>query len=266
MERLIFDTHAHYTSGAFNSDRDDVLESLPKEGVALVVNCGTDLDSSEASLALAKKYGWIYAAAGIHPESIIEDDSSTTLRFKGDWQAEMKAIDSLYDDPKVVAVGEVGLDHHWPVPRDAQLALFETEIRCALEHDLPVIVHDREAHAEVYALLKKYKPKGVLHAYSGSAEDVRWLCKQGMHMGFTGVVTFKNARRPLEAAAAVPDEYLLLETDCPYMAPVPFRGKKSNSAMIRHTAEKIAEVRGQDANDILKMTMENGKRLFGIEG
>lgn len=264
MERLIFDTHAHYTSGAFNGDREALLDSLPEEGVALVVNCGTDLDSSIASIALAEKSDWIYAAAGIHPESIIEDDSSTTLRFKGDWKAEMAAIEPLYENTRVVAVGEVGLDHHWPVPKDEQLALFEAEIRCAMEHDLPVIVHDREAHAEVYELLKKYKPRGVLHAYSGSAEDVKWLCSQGMYIGFTGVVTFKNARRPLEAAAAVPDEFLLLETDCPYMAPVPFRGKRSNSAMIWHTAEKIAEVRGRSTEEVLELTKNNGKRLFYI--
>lgn len=264
MQRLIFDTHAHYNSGAFNQNRFELLDSLPQQGVALVVNCGTDLDSSQKSIEMARRYGWMYVAAGIHPQSLIEDDSSTTRRFGGDWKAEMAAIAPLYDDPKVVAVGEVGLDHHWPVPKDAQLELFEAEIRCAMERDLPVIIHDREAHAETYALLKKYKPKGVLHSYSGSAEDVKWLCAQGMYIGFTGVVTFKNARHPLQAAAAVPDEYLLLETDCPYMAPEPFRGNKSNSAMIQYTAAKIAQARGVESEVLLKMTLENGKRLFGI--
>ena len=157
----------------------------------------------------------------------------------------MRAIEPLYSDKKVVAVGECGLDHHWPVPREAQLELFEAEIRNAKEHSLPIIVHDREAHEETYALLKKHKPKGVLHAYSGSADDVAWLC-------------------PLEAAAAVPDEFLLLETDCPYMAPEPFRGKKSNSAMIWQTAAKIAEVRGVETEALLKMCMENARRLFDI--
>jgi TatD DNase family protein len=264
MERLIFDTHAHYTSGAFNQNRTELLNSLPGAGVALVVDCGTDLARSRASLALAEQYPWFYTAAGIHPESIIEDDASTNTQFGGDWAAEMRAIEPLYETPTVVAVGECGLDHHWPVPEDAQLALFEAEIKCAMEHDLPIIVHDREAHAEVYALLKKYKPKGVLHAYSGSAEDVKWLCAQGMYIGFTGVVTFKNARRPLETCAVVPPEYLLLETDCPYMAPEPFRGKKSNSGMIAHTAARVAEERGVETEDLLRQTSQNGKRLFGI--
>ncbi|NLW79915.1 MAG: TatD family hydrolase [Ruminococcaceae bacterium] len=264
MKRLIFDTHAHYTSGAFNQNREMLLDSLPADGVAGVVNCGTDLVSSMESVALAEKYDWIYAAAGIHPESLIEEDSSTTMRFGGDWVAEMAAIEPLYQHPKVMAVGECGLDHHWPVPRDAQLQLFEAEICTALAHDLPLIVHDREAHAETYALLKKHKPKAVLHAYSGSAEDVKWLCKQGVYIGFTGVVTFKNAVKPLEAAAAVPLEYLLLETDCPYMAPEPYRGKKSNSGMIQYTAARIAELRGMETETLLQQTLENARRFYNI--
>ncbi len=264
MERLIFDTHAHYTAKAFDADRDSLLAGLPDAGVAFVVDCGTDLATSQASLALAEQYDWIYTAAGVHPQSLIEDDSSTTCQFDGEWQRELGVIDPLYVHPKVVAVGECGLDHHWPVPQDAQLALFEEELRTAKEHDLPIIVHDREAHAETYALLKKYKPRGVLHAYSGSAEDVKWLTAQGMHIGFTGVVTFANAHRPLEAAAAVPPEYLLLETDCPYMAPEPMRGKRSDSGMIRFTAEKLAEVRGVALDDLLRQTLENARRLFRI--
>lgn len=263
-ERLIFDTHAHYTSGAFNPNRAQLLAGLPAAGVALVVDCGTDFASSQKSLALAEQYGFLYTAAGIHPESLIQEDASTQTQFKGDWKAEMREIEKLYAHPRVVAVGECGLDHHWPVPREAQLALFEAEIRTALEHNLPIIVHDREAHAETYALLKKYKPKGVLHAYSGSAEDVQWLTAQGMFIGFTGVITFKNARRPLEAAAAVPPDYLLLETDCPYMAPEPLRGKKSDSSMIHYTAAKIAEARGVQPEELLRQTLQNGKRLFGL--
>ncbi|MDL2219733.1 TatD family hydrolase [Ruminococcaceae bacterium OttesenSCG-928-O06] len=265
MQRLIFDTHAHYTARAFNQTRQALLQGLPAQGVALVMDCGTDFASSMESLALAENYDWMYSAAGIHPQSLIQEDASTAVRFGGDWKAELAAIDPLYDLPKVKAVGEVGLDHHWPVPEDAQLALFEAQIRMALERDLPVIVHDREAHAETYALLKKYKPKGVLHAYSGSAEDAKWLCAQGMYIGFGGPVTFKNAHRPLVAAAAVPDDYLLVETDCPYMAPEPYRGKKSNSAMIKYTAAKLAEVRGQTTEALLAMTLQNGKRLFGIQ-
>lgn len=264
MQRLIFDTHAHYTSGAFNKDRDALLASLPENGVALVVDCGTDLASSQASLALAKEYSWMYTAAGIHPESLIEDDASTLVQFGGDWRAEMAAIEPLYADEKVVAVGECGLDHHWPVPRDAQLELFEASIRTAMEHHLPIIIHDREAHAEVYALLKKYKPMGVLHAFSGSAEDAEWLTAQGMYIGLGGPVTFKNAKRPKEVAAMVPADKLLVETDCPYMTPEPFRGKRNDSSKIQYTAAAIAEIRGVPTEDLLRQTLENGKRLFGV--
>lgn len=264
MQELIFDTHAHYSSDAFDGERGDILAALPLQGVGLIVDCGTDYTSSIKSIELANKYNYIYAAAGIHPESIISESASTLEVFGGDWREEMKAMQKLYDDEKVVAVGEVGLDHHWPIAHDVQLELFESEMRFALERDLPLIIHDRQAHAEVYALLKKYKPKGVLHAYSGSAEDVKWLCAQGIYIGFTGVVTFKNAHRPLTAAAAVPSEYLVLETDCPYMAPEPMRGKKSNSSMIKYTAARIAEARGVETERLLAQTMENGKRLFGI--
>ncbi|MGD9559704.1 MAG: TatD family hydrolase [Oscillospiraceae bacterium] len=262
MERLIFDTHAHYTSRAFNKDRAELLAGLSGQGVALVVDCATDFATSMKSIALAEQYDWMYSAAGIHPESLIEDDASTTTRFHGDWAREMAEIEPLYEHPKVVAVGECGLDHHWPVPHDMQLQMFEAEIRTALEHELPIIVHDREAHAEVYSLLKKYKPKAVLHAYSGSAEDVKWLCAQGVYISFTGVATFKNAKRPLEAAAAVPIEQIMLETDCPYMAPEPYRGKRSDSGMIRYTAARIAEVRGMETEALLRQTLENGKRFF----
>ena len=264
MERLIFDTHAHYTSEAFDQNRDELLADLPRQGVALALICGTDLGSSLENVALAKQFQWMYAAVGIHPESLIEDEATTLSRFKGDWRAELKAMDALLDEEKVVAVGEVGLDYHWPIPKDEQMALFEAEIKIAMERDLPLSIHDREAHGEIYAMLKKYKPKGVLHSYSGSAEDVKWLCQQGIYIGFSGVVTFKNARKTVEAAAAVPDEYLLLETDCPYMAPEPFRGKQSNSAMIQYTAARIAEIRGVETEHILKLALENGKRLFNI--
>lgn len=264
MERLIFDTHAHYTAEAFAQNRAQLLGALPQQGVALVLTCGTDLGSSRENLALARQYNWMYTAAGIHPQSIIEEDSTTTTLFKGDWRAELKALEPLFDDKKVVAVGEVGLDHHWPVPKDEQLALFEAQIKFAMERELPLSIHDREAHAEMYSLLKKYKPKGVLHSYSGAAEDVKWLCAQGMYIGFSGVVTFKNARKTVEAAAAVPNEYLLLETDCPYMAPEPFRGKKSDSSMIHYISAKIAEIRGTSTETILKQSLENGKRLFNL--
>ena len=201
-DTMIFDTHAHYTSRRFDGHRDEVLDSLPAQGVCGVVECGVDLATSRAALALAETRPWVWAAAGVHPESLIEDDASTVYEFHGDWRAELAAIEPLYGDPRVVAVGECGLDHHWPVPEDAQLALFEAELAAAQEHSLPILVHDREAHAETYALLKRYRPRGILHAFSGSADDALWIARQGMLLGFGGHLKMRAApwRRWLRSA------------------------------------------------------------------
>ncbi len=260
----IFDTHAHYTSHQFDDDRHTLLGELPGRGVVGVVDCGTDYDSSRACLALAEQYPYLYAALGIHPESIIEEDASTNTRFGGDWAAELAAIRPLFDHPKAVAVGECGLDYHWPIPKEAQLALFEAHLKLALELDKPIIVHDRQAHADVYALLKQYKPKGVVHCFSGSAEDALILAEQGMYIGFGGALTFKGAKRAVKAAAALPLEQILLETDCPYMAPEPCRGRRCDSGLIAHTGKFLAEVRGVAPDVIFAATTENAKRLFGV--
>ena len=184
MTGPIFDTHAHYSSRAFDADRFALLDSLPEKGVVGICEQATHSGDAPRVLELAHRYPWVYAAIGIHPESLLapedcgeEGPAPTVSVFGGDWAAEMKALAPYYDDPKVVAVGECGLDYHWPVPKDAQLALFEAEIRLALELDKPIIVHDRNAHADVYALLKKYRPKGIVHCYSGSADDA--LCWPG---------------------------------------------------------------------------------------
>lgn len=161
-------------------------------------------------------------------------------------------------------MGECGLDYHWPIPKEAQLELFEAHLKLALELDKPIIVHDRKAHADVYALLKQYKPKGVVHCFSGSAEDALILAEQGMYIGFGGALTFKGAKRAVKAAAALPLERILLETDCPYMAPEPCRGRRCDSGLIAHTGEFLAEVRGVDPDVIFAATTENAKRLFGI--
>ena len=261
----IFDSHAHYTSHRFDSDRAALLSSLPAQGVAGIVECGTHLETSRAALALAHEYPFIWAAAGIHPESLIEEDAATVAQFGGDWAAELAEMRPLFEDPRVVAVGECGLDYHWPVPKDAQLALFEAELRLALELEKPIIVHDREAHADTYALLRKYKPRGVLHCFSGSAEDALQLAKQGMYIGFGGAATFKGAKRAVKAAAALPAEAILLETDCPYMAPEPCRGRRCDSGMIAHTAAFLAGVRGVTAEELLRTTAQNARRLFGLE-
>ena len=234
-DTMIFDTHAHYTSRRFDGHRDEVLDSLPAQGVCGVVECGVDLATSRAALALAETRPWVWAAAGVHPESLIEDDASTVYEFHGDWRAELAAIEPLYGDPRVVAVGECGLDHHWPVPEDAQLAL-----------------------------LKRYRPRGILHAFSGSADDALWIARQGMLLGFGGALTFKNARRAVEAVAALSLENIVLETDCPYMAPEPFRGKECHSGMIRFTAQKVADIKQVPLEEVLRITEQNARALLGV--
>ena len=222
-------------------------------------------------LELAHKYPWVYAAVGIHPESLLapedcgeEGPAPTVSVYGGDWAAEMRALAPYYEDPKVVAVGECGLDYHWPVPKDAQLALFEAEIRLALELDKPIIVHDRSAHADVNALLKKYRPKGIVHCYSGSADDALWLAEQGLYIGFGGACTFKGAKRAAKAIAALPLERIVLETDCPYMAPEPVRGTRNDSRNIAHVAAYIGTLWEMDAQAVLDVTAANARRCFGV--
>lgn len=248
----IFDSHAHYTDEQFENDRNSLLASLPEAGIVGIINCGTDVKSSIECLELAEKYNFCYAACGYHPESADEaDDNSLSL------------IENMLECEKCVALGEIGLDYHYDfVSKAVQLEVFEKQLILAVKHDIPVIVHDREAHADTLALLKKYKPKGVLHCFSGSTETAREVLSLGMYIGLGGAVTFKNAVKPVEVAAYVPEDRLLLETDCPYMAPVPMRGKRNTSAFISYVAEKIGEIRNCDAQYVLDVTAENTRRLF----
>lgn len=261
---MIFDTHSHYTSRQFDADRAALLNSLPAQGVCGVVDCGTDYATTLKSLELARQYPWFYTAAGIHPESLIEEDASTNTQFGGDWHAELAQLETLLSDPRVVAVGECGLDYHWPVPKDAQLEMFEAHLALAKKHDMPVLVHDREAHADTYALLAQYRPKGIVHCFSGSAPDAVRLAQQGMYIGFGGVLTFANARKTVEAAAALPLERIVLETDCPYMAPVPFRGKRCDSGMILYVAQKLSEIHQKPVEEVLSVTEQNARTLFRV--
>lgn len=251
----IFDSHAHFDDEKFNEDRDEILTSLPSKGISGVINCGTNLQTSEFSIELSEKFGFVYAAVGFHPHEVTEFDDASLLEVK-----------RLAQNEKVVAIGEIGLDYYYDFsPREKQIEAFEKQLELAAELSLPVIIHNRDAHADTLEILKKHRPKGVLHCFSGSAEMAQEIIKLGMYIGLGGAVTFKNAKKPLEVAAVVPDELLLIETDCPYMSPVPFRGKRCDSTMIPYTAEKIAEVRGTTAQDILNLTAENAKRLFEIK-
>ena len=260
----IFDTHAHYCSRQFEPDRDVLMQALPAAGVTGVLECATHSGDAPRVLALAHKYPFVHAALGIHPESLGEENAPTVTVYHGDWRAELAAMRPLFDDPAVAAVGEIGLDHHWPLPAQEQYDLFEAQLRLAAELDLPVSVHDREAHAETYELLKKYKPRGVLHCYSGSAEDAAWLVDQGMCLGFGGAVTYKGAKRAAKVLAAIPHEAAVLETDCPYMSPTPVRGKRNDSRNIIHVAEYIGTLWEMPAQQVLTLTAANARRVFEV--
>ena len=250
---LIFDTHAHYDDEAFDADRETLLASMPEHGVGLILDPGCDLESSRRAVELARTYPRVYAAVGWHPENCAPytEDSLDALRA---WARE----------PKVVAIGEIGLDYYWEQnpPRELQQRVLRDQLALAQELDLPVSVHDREAHAEMYELLRQYRPRGVLHCYSGSAEDAAWLTAQGMALGFGGAVTYKGAKRAAKVLAMVPHELAVLETDCPYMSPEPVRGTRNDSRNIAHVAAKIGEIWQMDAQSVLDLTAENAKRIF----
>lgn len=260
----IFDTHAHYCSHQFDVDREELLTALPQGGVVGVLECATHSGDAPQVVALANAQPYFHAALGIHPESLIEEDAPTVAVYHGDWRAELEALRPLFEDKAVVAVGEIGLDHHWPVPRQEQYDLFEAQLQLAAELDLPVSVHDREAHGEMYDLLRRYKPRGVLHCYSGSAEDALWLTEQGMYLGFGGAVTYKGAKRAAKVLAAIDPQWAVLETDCPYMAPEPVRGRRNDSRNIAHVAEYIGGLWQMDAQAVLDRTAENARRCFNI--
>jgi TatD DNase family protein len=249
----IFDSHAHYDDKSFDEDREQLLVELPNLGVSRVLNCGADLASSCKAAALAKKYPYFYAAAGIHPEEAHDHPA--------DWEEQLKA---LLAQPKMVAVGEIGLDYHFEEnpPHEVQRDVFEKQILLANEMNLPIIVHDRDAHGDTMELLKKHRPRGVVHCFSGSVEMAKEVLRLGMYIGLGGAVTFKNARVPVEVAKMVPADRLLLETDCPYMAPVPFRGKRNDSSLIAYTAERIAEIREEDTQELIFKAHRNACRLF----
>jgi len=256
MERIIFDAHAHYNDSKFDDDRETVLSSLPEKGIFAVVNNGTDYDSSLKSLELAEKYEYIYAAVGIHPETVPNIDITKADEY-------IEQIMQLLQHKKVVAIGETGLDYYWDIPKEPQHIIFEKQLILAASINKPIIIHDREAHADTLYYIKKYCPHGLLHCYSGSVEMLKEVFRYGkMYISLGGTVTFKNARVPVEVAKEVDINRLLLETDAPYLAPVPYRGKRNDSSLIMHTAQRIAEIRGMTVDDVLKYTKENACCFF----
>ena len=251
-EPLIFDSHAHYDDEKFDEIRDELLRTMTAHGVCGIITCGCDGKSSRAALGLAEQYDFIYAAVGIHPENL---NSKTPL----------DEIEALSSHKKCVAIGEIGLDYYWDKEHQAeQKEVFAKQLELANCLSLPVIVHDRDAHADTLTLLQEYRPRGVVHCFSGSPETASELLKLGLYLGVGGVITFKNAKRLPEVVRMIPDDRLLLETDCPYLAPEPFRGKICHSGMITLTAEKIAEIRGTTPAEILRRSRENVRALFGV--
>lgn len=251
----IFDTHAHYADRAFDEDRYELLEKLPEMGVKYIMLASSSVEDTAENAAIAQKYGYIYAASGVHPESVDENPENYLDIVR----------ETALSSPKIKAIGEIGLDYHYDgYSREKQLKLFEEQLILAKELELPVIVHSRDACEDTLNMLKKHRPRGVVHCFSGSAETAKEIIKLGMYIGFTGVLTFKNAKKALKALEEVPLDKLLLETDCPYMAPVPFRGKRCDSSMIAYTAAAAAEIKGIDTQEIIDITCENGKRFYGI--
>ena len=252
---MLFDTHAHMDDVAFAEDRDALLQGLAQRGTGLVMNPGCSLESSRNAVALAEKYDFLYAAVGSHPDVADEVNEEVLDEYR-----------RLAAHPKVKAIGEIGIDYHYEdIPRDRQLRAFRLQMELARQLKLPVIVHERDAHEDGMAIVREFPDvTGVFHCYSGSAEMARQLVDKGWYIGFTGVLTFKNARKAVEVAASIPLERIVLETDCPYMAPEPFRGKRNHPGYLYRMAEKLAEIRGLSVEEIHAITVENGRRLYKI--
>ena len=253
---MLFDTHAHYDDDWFDEDRDALLASMPEKGVGLIVNPGITAETSRMAIAMAEKYPHMYAAVGIHPENCHDFVP-----------AHIDELRELAKHPKVVAIGEIGLDYYWDTnpPKEFQQQVLRAQMALARELQLPVIIHDRDAHADTLAIVKEFpEVTGVFHCYSGSEEDARTLVKMGWMLSFNGAATFKNARKAPEVIAGVPLERLMIETDAPYLAPVPHRGKRNDSGLVYLVAEKIAQIKGLTAEEVEKATWNNGKRFFRI--
>ena len=253
---MLFDTHAHYDDERFDGDREALLAPMPEKNVGLIVNPGCDIPSSRAAVALAGKFDFVYAAVGIHPENCADFEPE-----------QIEKLRELAKEPKVVAIGEIGLDYYWAEnpPKDLQQMVLRRQLLLAQELRLPVIIHDRDAHADTMAIVREFpQVRGVFHCFAGSTEMARELIGMGWMLSFNGAATFKNARKAPEVIAAVPLEKLMIETDAPYLTPVPHRGERNDSSYVRFVAEKIAEIKGLSPEEVERVTWENGRRFFGI--
>ena len=256
MKPMIFDSHAHYDSEQFNEDRDELLNAMESKGVGTILNSGASWDSVTEVVELAEKYPFMYAAVGVHPDEVGALNDERFEYMKAQCQKE-----------KVVAVGEIGLDYYWDnESHDVQQKWFIKQLELAREMDLPVIIHSRDAAADTLEIMKEHAKglRGVIHCFSYSIELAREYVKMGFHIGIGGVVTFKNGRKLKEIAAEIPLDRILLETDCPYLAPVPFRGKRNDSSYISYVAQEIAELKGISYEEVVAQTEQNGKELFRI--
>ena len=253
---MIFDTHAHLDDRAFDPDREALLAQLPQDGISLVMNPGCSLASSQAAVALAKQYDYVFAAVGSHPDAANEVNEAVISQYRT----------LVQENPKVRAIGEIGLDYHYEdIPRDIQQRAFRAQMALAAELNLPVIVHEREAHEDGMKLVEEFPGvTGVFHCYSGSLEMAKWLVSRGWYIGFGGVLTFKNARKAVEVASGIPLDRIVLETDCPYMAPEPFRGRRNDPGKLFRVAEKLAQLRGLTVEEVQAITLENGKALYRL--
>ena len=252
---MYFDTHAHYDSSKFSADRDEVLRAVYESGVSLIVDPGDTLERSKNTVALANQYDFVYVAVGVHPEEYETWAEDTVDRLR-----------ELAKEPKVVAIGEIGLDYYWDKNHtELQKQMFRTQIELALELDLPIIVHDREAHGDCFSIVCDYPAlRGVFHCYSGSAEMAKELLKRGWYLGFDGPITYKNNVKAMEVLAVTPLDRIVLETDSPYLSPVPNRGKRNDSRNLPYIAAVVAREKGISVEDAAAITFENGKRLYGI--
>ena len=253
---MYFDTHAHYNDKRFDDEREELIESMNDGDVSLILNVGSSLRSSKSSIELADKYPFIFATIGVHPH----DAKSMT-------DETISELEALVLHPKAMAVGEIGLDYHYDFsPRDIQKLRFREQLELARRVKKPVIIHEREAPRDTLDILEDFRDlAGVFHCFSGSWETAKIILDMGWYLSFTGVITYKNVQRAIEVLEKMPEERLMLETDCPYMAREPLRGTLNSSLNLPYIATKIAEVRGKTTEEVAEFTMKNGRRFFGIE-